>query len=202
MMNANYKKCFSFILILTILGYSSGLENREQTRDLKSDCKIFDEKDEKLEKELSSMLAKSYELSQDSIIMGYQYFPANLTHKVYNVSVSSSDRHHVIGDKRCSRRDQTRWDPSSNDILLCPHHFLLVNRTDRFPFKVLYAVCNCEDCIQSHTNSCEPIYILRPVLIRQKCKHSDDSKEDLYRWIDGVEKIAIGCDCVEKTVLN
>lgn len=192
--------------MFAILGCLSGLENSQKTKDLiKSKCKIFNGIDEKLEKQLSSMLAKSYELNQDSIIKGFQYIPAsqlNFTRKVYNVSVSSNDLQHVIGDKGCSRLDQTRWDPSSNDTPLCPHHYVQVNRTDRYPFKVLYAVCNCPNCIQSHQNFCEPIYILRPVLIREKCEQSGDSKLDLYRWIDGAERIAIACGCVEKAILN
>ena len=96
------------------------------------------------------------------------------------------------GDTRCSRTEQTKWDGNNDAISLCPHHFVEVNRTDRYPFKRLKAVCNCEGCLQldESTMKCLPIFMNTPALQRGRCK-----SDGIYEWTETIEKVPISCTC-------
>lgn len=96
------------------------------------------------------------------------------------------------GDKRCSRTEQTKWDGNNDAISLCPHHFVEVSRTDRYPFKRLKAVCNCEGCLQldESTMKCMPIFMNTPALQRGRCK-----SDGIYEWTETIEKVPISCTC-------
>lgn len=153
------------------------------------------------EQQLSAMFAKAYESNIDWILNGKQYDGQNRGLKIYDVEKSiERNASSTIGEKACSRTKQTIWDKKSNIPSVCPHHFIEVNRVDRFPFKIFEAVCNCQHCIKAGPHfSCLLDYIVRPVLIREKCKPNN---QRMYGWKNGFERVAIGCSCKEEVILN
>lgn len=110
-----------------------------------------------------------------------------------------------IGKTACLRTSQIQWiSQPVNTQSMCPHHFVRVERTDRYPFKVWQAVCNCDQRLDLLPNTfsgykCRPISILRPVLVRtDNC----DPQTSLYIWKMKWEKVAISCAFMEHLAQN
>jgi hypothetical protein len=109
---------------------------------------------------------------------------------------SSSVRSNVYyhnGHRVCDINKQTKWDMNYN--ALCPHHFVVELREDRYPFNRTRAVCNCENCLGLPdsgfiTYGCLPTMIPQPVLVRGKCMSNG-----FYEWTPKYELVAIGCKC-------
>ena len=122
------------------------------------------------------------------------YYPNTVDIKGLIVSESKVGMSRLInGYTKCDFVEQTRW--SINHNTLCPHHFVEERRTDRYPFMLARAVCNCEKCIglpDSHvlTYSCIPITIYMPVLVRGRCLANK-----VYEWLPNQELVAISCSC-------
>ncbi|RNA31485.1 hypothetical protein BpHYR1_053510 [Brachionus plicatilis] len=94
--------------------------------------------------------------------------------------------HIKIESKECSIID-------SNEV--CPHTTVNVTRQNRFPFKVTYSICNCDNCLYIKNCRCVPIMIKRPVLYRTIC-----NSDNYWDWKFGFEKIPIQCNCIKKSV--
>jgi hypothetical protein len=94
------------------------------------------------------------------------------------------------GFKECKLRT---YKILNNTMPLCPWHYVIIERANKFPHTRANAVCNCkESCLNSNSNfRCSPIRIPMPVLIRGKC----NPKRGYYEWMDAIEDINIGCVC-------
>lgn len=80
---------------------------------------------------------------------------------------------------------------------LCPWHYSIIQRHDRYPFKRMTAFCNCKStCLLNSTAKsinnykCVPIKLSMPVLIRGKCHNG------FYKWNNAIEDVPSSCACV------
>ncbi len=99
-----------------------------------------------------------------------------------------------IGSRECNLERLSKSKPL---VSICPWHWILVDREDRFPFKRANAKCNCENC-QAKTiydsngepmSSCQNEYVLMPVLYRESLK------DDIERWSFNLEEVPMSCAC-------
>jgi hypothetical protein len=83
-----------------------------------------------------------------------------------------------------------------NELAICPYHFKIIDRTDRFPHLRTQAVCNCANCTRNPLSDdaiykCMPITILMPVLK----KDTNVCVDGVYSWKPILEYISIACEC-------
>ena len=103
-----------------------------------------------------------------------------------------SQVYYLSGHQVCGLNEQTRWDLNYN--AMCPHHFVVEVREDRYPFKRTKASCNCERCLGlsdlDFKYSCLPTYYLEPVLVKGECMSNG-----FFKWTAKYELVANGCKC-------
>ena len=155
-----------FLLVISLLSLFYGSSDQKRTRQI---CK------DPTESELKAILSEAFktnlmdELTKSSVY----YYPNTEDIKGLIVSESKVGMSRLInGYTKCDLVEQTKW--SINHNTLCPHHFVEERRTNRYPFILARAVCNCERCIglpDNHllTYSCTPITIYKLVLVRGRC---------------------------------
>ncbi len=82
-------------------------------------------------------------------------------------------------------------------VSVCPWHWVIINREERYPFELPIAECSCVKC-QARTlydtervrkSSCKQNYSLKPVLFRE---FSVDGQEV---WMFSLEKVPVSCSC-------
>lgn len=103
-----------------------------------------------------------------------------------------------IGTKKCRKlKTEIEMENIGVPIPICPWHWNIITREDRFPFKISNAVCNCLNC-QAKTiydtkrrkvSSCLPDYVLMPVLVRSSVLDS------LEKWRFYMEEVPSSCSC-------
>lgn len=128
-------------------------------------------------------IATSFAVYQDGKIYKQQLASSSVLSEVY----------HHSGHRLCDLNKQTKWD--INYSPMCPHHFVVEVREDRYPFNRTRAVCNCEKCLVLPETDfieygCLPIMLLQPVLVRGECKSNG-----FYEWTPKYESVPIACKC-------
>lgn len=101
-----------------------------------------------------------------------------------------------IGTTSCNL-ERIAYGRSNSPIPVCPWHWVITEREDKYPFKRANARCNCVDC-QAKTiydsdlyrlSSCQPENILMPVLVREKLVNNTE------RWWFNMEEVPTSCIC-------
>lgn len=145
--------------------------------------------------ELENLLAKSYKLHMHKIYEGIETFPpAQEKYKNLILEPTRIEESNInntkYGYSKCSIGEQTIW--HENEVSSCPHHFVEITRTDRFPYKVKSAVCNCKNCIGSISkiSRCININVVRPVLLRLNCLSNC-----VFKWKFSMEYVPVACSC-------
>lgn len=86
-------------------------------------------------------------------------------------------------------------------VSVCPWHWLITERFDRYPFKLPIAKCNCHRC-QARTlfdsdrykmSSCVNNFALKPVLFREYDLADTSDQEEV--WIFSLEEVPVSCSC-------
>lgn len=103
------------------------------------------------------------------------------------------------GSKKCSL-EEFAFESANKTGLVCPWHWLVIKRENRYPFNRAIAKCNCENCqaktvYDSDTKKlsyCQPITKLEPVLLRETVKY------DIEQWSFSFEQIPVSCACAIK----
>ena len=146
------------------------------------------------ETQLKELYAKAYEqYTTQQIAIRYAVFQDGEIYKHLASSSVRSKVYHHSGHRLCDLNKQTKWD--MNYSPMCPHHFVVEVREDRYPFNRTRAVCNCENCLGLPdsgfiTYGCLPIMLPQPVLVREECKSNG-----FYEWTPKYELVAYGCKC-------
>ena len=88
-----------------------------------------------------------------------------------------------------------------NELAICPYHFKIIDRSDRYPHLRTQAICNCANCTRNPANDdviykCMPITILMPALIRDKYACIDG----IYLWKPILEYVSIACECKKRSL--
>lgn len=86
-------------------------------------------------------------------------------------------------------------------IDVCPHHWVSIEREDRYPFEVQIAVCDCAQCNaasffdskKANRSNCISRFMLRPVMYRESSVSTSDEDEEI--WLFGLERIPVYCSC-------
>jgi hypothetical protein len=82
------------------------------------------------------------------------------------------------------------------ELSLCPWHYKLIYRIDRYPHFQTQARCNCMNCSNLNTKAadftfqCKPLIKLQPALVRAKLV------DGLYVWKPALEQVAVACACM------
>ncbi len=84
-------------------------------------------------------------------------------------------------------------------VSICPWHWVIIKREDRYPFQLPIARCNCVHCLAKTSfdsdrykrSRCNPNYSLLPVLI----KEPNDSTTDEEVWKFNLEEVPFSCSC-------
>lgn len=153
---------------------------------------------------LRVLLANAYENFINDIIRGVEYFPPASPSSL-NMSMPTNESKR-IGETVCYRSVQTNWTTEDTRTLrTCPHHFAAVHRTNRYPYLIMQAVCNCRSCLGYENDNnrtpryqCMPVLVNKPVLKQGNCLW----KSNTYIWIPSYEKVAVSCTCIETASLN
>ncbi len=82
-------------------------------------------------------------------------------------------------------------------VPICPWHWLIAKREDRFPFQRPMAKCNCQKCNAKtifdsnriQLSRCNPSFTLMPTLVREKVV------DDNEIWGFYLEEVATSCVC-------
>jgi len=83
-----------------------------------------------------------------------------------------------------------------NGMPVCPWHQNTIERTDKYPFKRMTAICNCKSkCLiedqKSKNYKCMPISIQMPMLARGRCHNG------LFEWKNEIENVDVFCACIK-----
>lgn len=200
-------------ILIMLLIYSNYLINKIDTKSLihKREDEDFNElenvivnkcKDPKNE-ELEEKLSKEFKKILAKIEEGIDIYPP--VQRKYNISKLSNDnsisnsngysyRRH--GNQNCSKNEQTIW--HSNEISICPYHFVEIKRKNRFPFSFKQAVCNCKECIGVRKSKCLPVNIAKPALERDFC----NLKTGYFEWNFVMEYVTVSCSCKQMLELD
>jgi hypothetical protein len=80
---------------------------------------------------------------------------------------------------------------------LCPWHYVLTYRFDRYPHFQTQVRCNCIRCPFVNSNryedfhyECKPIIKTQPAMIRDGCVN------DTYVWRPALEEVSVACACM------
>jgi hypothetical protein len=98
----------------------------------------------------------------------------------------------IYGNPSCQVANITR----QNEMNLCPWHYVLMYRLNRYPHFQTQARCNCKNCahVKAETTGfnfeCKPIIKLQPALIK------DDFLNGSYVWKPALEEVSIACACM------
>ena len=200
------KLIFTCFLVLLLTDYLSmrmeGKSIADQSFSLTSHCQ------DPTNEELEELLSQEFKKILNKIEEGIDIYPT--VQKKYNISISSNDPNTIIsnensntndknrkhGNTRCSRNEQTIW--HANEISICPYHFIEIKRTNRFPFSLKQASCNCKECIGIKNSKCLPVNIAKPALERDYCS----LKSGLFKWIFLMEYVTVGCSCKQMLELD
>ena len=149
---------------------------------------------------LEDQLSKEFKKILNKIEEGIDVYPPvqrkyNISKLIIDNEFSNSDfRKH--GNQSCSLSEQTIW--HTNEISICPHHFVEVKRKNRFPFNLKQAICNCKECIGVKKSKCLPVNIARPALERDFC----NLDTGLFEWNFLMEYITVSCSCKQMLELD
>lgn len=106
------------------------------------------------------------------------------------------DEDFIYGSKECNEKIVKSF--KENEKTLCPWHYKIQYRTNRYPRTRMQAKCNCIDCyyVKNHTAfgdqdkyQCREIRKLMPVVIRDQCVNG------VYEWKSMFEYVSVGCMC-------
>lgn len=101
-----------------------------------------------------------------------------------------------IGSQSCSLEKLAVITPKL-PVPVCPWHWKLVEREDKYPFKRANAICNCENC-QANTifdsvnfklSSCQNENVLLPALLRESNNGESEN------WSFHLEEVPVACVC-------
>ena len=133
------------------------------------------------------------------------YPPVSRVLDNYKVLPHATDNEHdslEYGAKQCNE--------SSLKILhdhergLCPWHYKVEYRSDRYPIMRMQAKCNCGSCFFFNSNktnegnefNCRQIRKLMPTLVRGNCVNG------VYNWNIMFEHVSIACMCMKELSID
>ena len=101
-----------------------------------------------------------------------------------------------IGSQDCSL-ERLAVSKSKTLVTICPWHWVLVDRDDKFPFKRANAKCNCQNCqaktifdsLSEQKSNCQNEFVLMPVLLRESFI------DNLEKWSFHLEEVPMSCVC-------
>ena len=85
----------------------------------------------------------------------------------------------------------------NSPVPICPWHWVITKREDRFPFQRSMVKCNCQKCQaktifdseKTQVSRCSPSYTLMPVLLRESVVDKNEI------WGFYLEEVATSCVC-------
>jgi hypothetical protein len=101
-----------------------------------------------------------------------------------------------IGEQNCNH-ESIAYTSFRGPIPICPWHWTLIEREDKFPFKRANAQCNCQSC-QAKTiydsnlkrfSSCNNQFVLMPMLWRVAILNMTET------WTFHLEEVPVSCVC-------
>lgn len=116
--------------------------------------------------------------------------------KIYTNDELRNDNLIRLGSTSCDL-ETLSIDMINNSVSICPWHWLIDTREDRYPFKRPLAKCNCNNC-QAKTiydseiqrlSSCKAVNSIMPVLIRSSVVN------DTEKWFFNLEEVPTSCVC-------
>ncbi len=118
----------------------------------------------------------------------------NPLHIIKNEKVNNSS--YFIGEKICNL-ESIAYTSSRLPIPICPWHWILVEREDKFPFKRANAQCNCQDCLaktiydsnMKKFSGCNQHFVLMPMLWRNAIVNTTET------WSFHLEEVPVSCIC-------
>jgi hypothetical protein len=97
------------------------------------------------------------------------------------------------GSQRCDLLNRTE----QYEMNLCPWHYVLTYRFDRYPHFQTQVRCNCKRCplvdqprYEDFNFECRPVIKIQPALIRDGCVNNT------YVWKPALEEISVACACM------
>ena len=102
----------------------------------------------------------------------------------------------IIGTKSCSLVEIAYLKPKE-PARICPWHWIMAEREDKYPFTRANAKCNCQNCLSKtiydsdfkRLSSCEPEFALMPAL------HRESSMNKIEKWVFKLEEVPVACVC-------
>ncbi|KAK3579662.1 hypothetical protein CHS0354_000038 [Potamilus streckersoni] len=147
---------------------------------------------EKEQREVNKTFAR---FLQDPVLSNYMF---NMIPGMFDASINSDDkrcepyskpsRFHVYGPRRCGVPDNSR---GLNSVSSCPWSIEMETDNFRFPNTIARARCRCTSCMGDR-RKCRPVESYIPV-VRKHC----DIKTLRYEYVPCVEKVPVGCTCIE-----
>lgn len=127
-----------------------------------------------------------------SSIPGYQ---EKLKEKIVKYLPDSTRVVRKYGFEACELKNPN---VNSRKAQICPWHYELSIRDDRYPFMRLNAVCNCKNCLAKTVfdldakkfSLCQQQFTLMPSLIKEKTNQDLEPK-----WRFAMEEVATSCTC-------
>lgn len=104
---------------------------------------------------------------------------------------------YTIGEKDCIFRNRTQ----PNEIGVCPWHYKIHYRENRYPYYRKEAICNCQHChnvmrvINDTERLCRPIKKNFPILYRGNPVQVSSSKCE-YEMKLAFEEVTVACECM------
>lgn len=176
------RSLFKKIKLKTFLHITSDLDTKNELLSEFLSLKTNENSDK-----ITMMTIKELRLTfQDSFtIIKYD---ANLLNKTNNIK---------FGSQSCNLETIAQIDLS---VPVCPWHWEIIQREDKYPFKRPIVRCNCDNC-QAKTifdsdnfrlSFCRPEFLLLPVLIKTSAENKTE------KWSFGLEEIPFSCVCAIK----
>jgi hypothetical protein len=192
----------AFILIVILINFLklsevSGLSIVKSVKRMASnDC------EDPSESELRTLYIQNLEQHlRDNNILGTRKIPhsrSNKTQYIIHSPMSIANSKKVTDETRCVFSNQTQTEIENNALYsFCPDHIVEIYRNNRYPHILHYSVCNCVTCFNTNEtikDTCRPLYIIQPVLIKTQNQIKADPKK--CEWKFELENIPIGCTCM------
>lgn len=130
-----------------------------------------------------------------------------LNEKIIKYNPNSGSVVRKYGTESCELLSLLRSDDTSNknkeykSVQVCPWHYVLSTREDRYPYMRVNAVCNCKNCLAKTVfdldakkfSTCQQQFTLMPSLIKEQASPTDEPK-----WVFAMEEVATSCTCTIK----
>ena len=180
-----------------LMGLSDNFPKRKQTFNNGSkslNCK--DPSESKLIQMLTQLYYEHFEVNDMILKMHYSLKNHNQSRGLPTLNTLfsfKSKESKIITSYGSAECDIAKLSTHFDQVPMCPWHYNLIERNDRYPFKRTTAVCNCKSkCLANSSNKykCVPIKLPMPVMTRSKCHNG------YFEWINSMEEVTSSCACV------